>query len=387
VSTRILLIHHNGDYLPAAPYHLGLHLSNRGYSVWLLLPGDGLWSGLRTKQVNERFTIYFCPTLLWGRFKKGLDPLDLITRFYLITKLSCDVVFVFDSRPTVILPGVYAKLSKKIPLIVYWTDWFGREGIIAERSGKLYRFLFEGIETFFEEYFRRFADGYGVICPTLETRLRGLGYEKEIAFFPLGCNSPPIMGYDPKALRKRLGLPSDTLLIGCVGSLLPLDANLALRSISVLRNTMNATLILIGKNIYRNRIKVPEHVIETQKLDKDDLYDYIGACDVMLMPLMKTVANNGRWPSKLNDYLSMGKPVVATDICVVRELFKVAKFGEIANDEPYDFADKVQRLVMDKDALGEYSANAYKLASGLLSWNAVVDRVDDLIAGTLRPIS
>jgi hypothetical protein len=48
---------------------------------------------------------------------------------------------------------------------------------------------------------------------------------------------------------------------------------------------------------------------------------------------------------------------------------------------------QVQRLVMDKDALGEYSENAYKLASGLLSWNAVVDRVDDLIAGTLRPIS
>jgi glycosyltransferase involved in cell wall biosynthesis len=386
MSKHILLMHHNGDDLGLAPYTLGLHLSNRGHSVSLLLPGrfSARW---RTQSVNDRFTIYFCPTLLPGRFRKGLDPLDLITKLYLISTLKFDVVFVFDSRPTVILPGIYAKISKKIPLIVYWTDWYGRGGIIAERSGKIYRFLFEGIETFFEEYFRRFADGYGVICPTLETRLRGLGYQKEIAFFPLGCNSRPVVGYDSKALRKRLGLPSEGSLIGCVGSLLPSDANLAFKSVSLLRETINARLVLIGQNIYRNRITVPEHVIETQRLDKEDLYDHIGACDVMLIPLRKTIANNGRWPSKLNDYLSMGKPVVATDICVVRELFKVAKFGEIADDEPQDFAEKLKLLLLDTDAMRVYSSNAYNIASGPLNWNSVVDKVDDLITETLRSVS
>jgi glycosyltransferase involved in cell wall biosynthesis len=386
VNRHILLIGHNADYLPLAPYNMGLHLSKRGYRVSLLLPGQGFSFGWRTQCVNDAFTLYFSPTLLGGPFRRGLDPLDLITKLYLITRVNCDVVFLFDSRPTVILPGVFSKKLNKVPLIIYWTDWFGRDGIIAERSGKLYRFLFERIETFFEEGFNRFADSYAVISPTLETRLRGLGYKKKVVFLPTGCNTSPVKGYDVKALRKELALPSDIPLVGCVGSLYPSDAKLAFASISLLRETMNMKLVLIGTNIYRNRYEIPKDVIETHALTKDHLYKYIGACDLMLMPLRKSIANNGRWPSKLNDYLIMGKPVVATDICIVSELFKVAKFGEIANDEPGDFADKIQGLMRDKQARDEYSSNAYRLAANVLSWAAVVDKVDLLISETLSSV-
>jgi glycosyltransferase involved in cell wall biosynthesis len=383
VNRRILLIGHNGDYLPLAPYNLGLHLSERGYSVSLLLPGNKLAARYWTKQINDRFTLYFCPTLLWGAFRKGLDPLDLIMKVYLTHKLDFDVVFVFDTRPAVILPGVYAKLVKKIPLIIYWTDWFGRGGIISDRSGKLYRFFFERIETFFEEDFRGFADSYAVICPALETRLKALGYEKKIIFLPTGCNSTPIKDYNPVALRERLDLPRDATLIGCVGSLHPFDAKLAFESVALLSKKTNARLVLIGNNIYRNRYRIPDSAIETGKVSKEDLYNYIGACDVMLIPLKRSIANNGRWPSKLNDYVILGKPVVATDISVVSKLFRLAKFGEVANDEPGDFAEKLESLLKNNDRLKEYSNNAYALASGLLSWSSIVDTVDDLVTTTL----
>ena len=384
---RILLIAHNWDYLPLAPYNMALHLGERGYDVSLLLPSEKLSRGFSTKRVNDRLTLYFCPTVLWGRFKKGLDPLDLLTKLYLVRKLEYDIIFVFDSRPTVILPGVYGRLSKKVPLIVYWTDWFGRDGIIAERSGALYRFLFEGVETFFEEYFSKYADSYAVISPALETRLRAMGYDKEVVFLPLGCNSPPIRDYDVKGLRSRLGLPQNTKLIGCVGSLYPSDALLAFQSIAAVRETMDATLILIGNNIYKNRYTIPEHAIQTAKLSSRDMYDHIGACDLMLMPLRTSIANNGRWPSKLNEYLIMGKPVVSTDICIVKELLKIATFGEIAEDEPADFARKIITLLNDGKALKDYGENAHALAADVLSWKTVVDSVDGLVDETLRTAS
>jgi glycosyltransferase involved in cell wall biosynthesis len=177
------------------------------------------------------------------------------------------------------------------------------------------------------------------------------------------------------------------LLIGCVGSLSPSDACLAFESTFLLRQTVNATLVLIGKNIHRQRYDIPPFAIETPKLSQVDLYNYIGACDVMLMPFKTSIANNGRWPSKLNDYLVMGKPVVSTDICVVRELFKIARFGDIAKDEPIDFARSLQHLLTDHEALRQYSTNAYSLAAGFLSWDAVVNQVNALILATLNSMS
>lgn len=384
MSRRILLIGHNPDYLPLAPYHMALHLSRRGHRVTLLLPGNnGLRQPWQPIRINERFDLYLSPTLLGGQIRKGFDPLDVLAKIYRVSKLSFDVVFLFDSRPAVSLPGVFAKLTKKIPLIIYWTDWFGRGGIIANRSGKFYRVLFEGIETFFEEYFRRFADSYCVVCSALETRLRGLGYSKQVAYFPVGCNSPPVRGYSVDGLRQQLGLPRTGPLIGCVGSLFPADAKLLFESIPLLRKAIDAKLVLIGNNIHRARYGVPEHAIETGKVVKEDLYNYIGACDIMLMPLMRTVANNGRWPSKLNDYVSMGKPIVSTDISVVRELFQVAKFGEIADDEPVDFGEKILKLLVNEELISLYSANAYALASGLLSWDSIVDKLESLMGETL----
>jgi len=382
-NKNILLIAHNWDYLPMAPYNIGLHLSQRDYNVSLLLPDEKFSFGYRTKHINDRFTLYFCPTLLWGGFKKGSDPLDLITKIYLIRKLKYHLIFVIDSRPAVILPAVYGKLSKKVPLIIYWTDWFGRNGIIAERSGKFYRFFFERIETFFEEHFRKYANGYAVICHTLEKRLRDLGYKNKIHFFPLGCNPPPVQDYDMKGLRKRLGLSQTNPLIGCVGSLYPSDADLLFTSFSLLREKLDAKLILIGNNIFKNRYKIPDHVIQMDKLSNEDLCSYVGACDLTAMPLRTSIANNGRWPSKLNDYLIMGKPVVSTEISVVKELFQIAKFGEIAEDRPDDFAEKIFSLLNDREKLSLYGENALKLASDFLSWDRVIENLDHFITETL----
>jgi len=44
---------------------------------------------------------------------------------------------------------------------------------------------------------------------------------------------------------------------------------------------------------------------------------YLGASDLLLLPLLDTIANNNIWPSKLNDYLAAGRPIVSTRMTVV----------------------------------------------------------------------
>jgi len=381
---RILLLAHNWDYLPLASYSIGLRLSKRGYNVSLLIPSEKASFRLRKETVNSLFTLYFCPTILRGGLKKGSDPFDLMMRMYLVSKLQYDVVFAFDSRPTVILPAVLGRMLKKVPLIIYWTDWFGRGGIISERSGKLYRFFFEKIETFFEEYFCRYADSYAVICNSLEKRLKALGFCKDIHFLPFGCDNPTVLDVDTNQIRNKLMLPQGKALIGCVGSLSVNDADLLFKSFNLLKEKIEVQLVLIGKNIFRDRYEIPEGVIETGKLSDEHLEYYVRSCDLMVIPLRNNIANNGRWPSKLNSYLVSGKPVLSTNISVVAQLLKIAKFGDVAEDSPDVFSQEMYRLLTDKALLGTYGRNAIQLASGYLSWPTIMNELEKILLTTIE---
>ncbi len=383
-NKRILLLAHNWDYLPLMPYHVALHLSERGYNVSLVLPMEKLSPRCEVKHVNGNLSLYFCPTMLWGGLKKGSDPLELIYKMFFVGILKYDIIFAFDSRPTVILPAVFGKLIKRVPLIIDWTDWFGRGGTIEQRSGLLYRVFFERIETFFEEHFRRYGDSSMVICPALERRLRGLGYTNRIHFFPLGCNHAPEKRGDGIAIRRRLNVSPDRPLIGCVGSLFPSDADLLFRSFALVRNKMDAELILIGSNNFGGRYQIPPHTIVTGKVSGEDLTAYVGCCDLMVMPLKNNVANNGRWPSKLNDYLACGKPVVSTKISVVTELLSISEFGLAAEDTPDDFARKIFDLLSDKERLKSCGDNALRLASEYLSWPQLMDKLERFMLDTME---
>jgi glycosyltransferase involved in cell wall biosynthesis len=249
----------------------------------------------------------------------------------------------------------------------------------------VYRFFFEAIETFFEEYFRRYADSYAVICQPLEKRLRGLGYTRKVYSLALGCEERSLEGgISVDDLKNRLNLPISSPLIGCVGSLNAKDADFLFRSVDILRTRIEVKLMLIGSNIFRKKYQIPDSIIETGRLSDGELSSYINACDIMVLPLRNNVANNGRWPSKLNEYLNMGKPIVSTEISVVCELLRVIKFGETAHDDPEDFAEKIYSLLTDRDMLRKYGENAKKLASGYLSWPVIIDGLDRFITETLN---
>lgn len=378
----LLLIAHNWQYRDLRPFNVGLHLSDLGYHVHLLLPSRQLTVGYQVEQVNERFTLYKCPTILPGVFKKGSDPLDLLTKLYLVRRLSYDLVIGFDARPTVILPAVHAKSARDVPLILDWTDWFGRGGIINERSGSLYRTFFERVETFFEEHYRLDADSAMVICPALAGRLRSLGYEGAILDFPLGCDTIPLEAAPAAELRRRLRLPLDSPLLACVGTLLPADARLLFESVKAVQSSTGARLVLIGDGKF-DESALPAGTVRTGRLERNELYQHLRSCDVCLLPLKNNIANNGRWPSKLNDYLEAGCPVVATPTAVVRDLMSVAQFGAMADDNPAAFASAIERLLANPDQLREFGASARRLAVENLSWPPLIARLDAFITATL----
>ena len=371
-NNNIILLIHRWDYLTVRPYYIGLYLSKKGYNVTMLLPSEKFIFKYKIAAINRNYKLIYCPTILWKKLKKGSDPLDIIMRIFLLIKLKYDLIIASDSRPSVILPAIFGKYYRRVPMILEWTDWFGRGGTISERSGMLYRIFFENIENFFEEYFRKYADGATVVCRPLEKRLRKLNYIKNIFDFPLPCHAVNIFNVNILKMREKLQINKRKPLIGCVGTLFKTDAELLFESFKLIKRKMDANLILIGINNSKGTYKIPEGVFLTGNIGYDKLLEYVYCCDLMVIPLKNNIANNGRWPSKLNDYLVMGKPVVSTEISVVNELFHIVPFGELSKDNPNDFSNKILSLLNDRTKLKRYGKNAKRIAENQLNWNTVM---------------
>jgi UDP-galactopyranose mutase len=84
--------------------------------------------------------------------------------------------------------------------------------------------------------------------------------------------------------------------------------------------------------------------------DHAEIAHHIAGFDVCLVPYLRTAFTATVWPTKLLEYLAMGKPVVATPLPAVADLSR--KFGDvvtIAPNEPAAFGAAVQTALHEAD--------------------------------------
>ena len=215
--------------------------------------------------------------------------------------------------------------------------WGARSAALAER-------LFAPVETFFEEGFRLYADGSVVLTSALRNRALALGVAADrLVQIPHGADVDNLQPRDKGEARKRLGLTDRELLLGYVGNILPRDLSFLLEAFRMINHQEKRTrLLLIGRGIITEKDiseDIRDHVLLTGGIAYDQLQDYVAACDVMLPPLRDTLANRGRWPSKICDYLAAGRPVSACAVGDLINLFSRDEIGVLCRDDPRDFAE------------------------------------------------
>jgi hypothetical protein len=148
----------------------------------------------------------------------------------------------------VLLPALYLKHVRHIPLIMDWGDWFGRSGAVEERPNALWRTVLRPVETFLEERFRKQADGTLVICEALYRRAVGLGVSPEtILKLPSGADVDSLRPPEMLTSRRTLNLPADILLIGYLGAIFQRDAQLMAQAFDLIHATQpRSRLLLVG---------------------------------------------------------------------------------------------------------------------------------------------
>jgi glycosyltransferase involved in cell wall biosynthesis len=377
---RILYLNHNpagvGTWQRAS--HFGRAMARRGHEVTLLTTHPRLRVGFETVTEGS-YTEVRAPDMLTGAARSGWDPSNVFRRMLWLRGKDAELVHAFDSRPVVIGPALRVVRRSGATLFMDWADWWGRGGRIGERSGWWVRTFFGPVETWFEEGFRTRAQGTTTTSAALATRAAGLGVDQSrIWTLPNGCDLPA-PGAARDAARAQLGFPSDAPLVLHAGVLTPADMAQLTGAIHLLAESLpEVRLVLVGNH----KAPVPTDSLRSGRVravgfvPAEQLKLWLAAADLCVVPLTDTPNNRGRWPGRLNDYLSAGRSVVMPRVGDAAELVESHGAGWTSDANPASMARFMLRALRDPAARMVAEGRARALAAGALAWPVLAERLE-----------
>jgi len=381
---KILFIVHNQTRKGGAYYrglNLGAPLARRGHDITLMaIHPTAKWSTVERDLDGVR--LVETPDLLWGVGRTGWDPWGTIQRLRWIRKHKFDIIHTVDTRPAVSLPAWLGRRASGASWVADWTDWWGRGGATSERDGWLVRSLIGPLEQWFEEKPRPHADGTVVISRALGQRAAELGIDKRtMLLLPPGADPSAIRETSVSAARAACGIPEGKL-IGYLGNIYQRDANLLFEALRLIK-TPNTRLLMVGEPGCQVAEAVQARVAITGRLPFDTMLDYLSACDVLALPLSDTIANRGRWPSKVNEYVAVGRPTVACDVGDVADLLRDGEIGLLVRPDAEEFAMRLSELLEDPARASEMGMRAREVARTTYSQDAIAARLEDFYHQTI----
>lgn len=356
------------------------HLAKRGHHVTLMAISNhrrfGVveteWDGVR---------IIETPDLLWGSLRTGWDLWDMINRIFYMRKddTPYDLIHCFETRPITVIPTLVYRKSHNIPVISDWNDWWGHGGIIDEFRPLWYRKLFGGMETYFEEAFRNRFEGLTVISSALEKRGISLGVPPERICHISGGSLPELFPYRSiDECRSYTGVPRSDLILGYSSVTKHVEMNFCMEVLSLVVKEYPTTKLLITGNPHKSILEMArEYDLEknlhlTGFVPFEELAWYLGCVNIFILPFPEKIYNIGRWPNKIGEYLSIGRPIISNPVGDVKTLIEKHDVGLLAEWDPVDFAKKIVHLIENPSLAKQFSNEARQLAISKYDWKLLI---------------
>jgi glycosyltransferase involved in cell wall biosynthesis len=218
-----------------------------------------------------------------------------------------------------------------------------------------------------------------VICSPLRERAIRLGVPAEtILHVPNGCDIQNIFPVPIIEARRRLGLPIDGIIVGYMGASFKADVGLMNAAFSALKKQFpEISFLWVGARpeAAAKVLDGKDGIIVVPSFKERHLNDYLASFDICWLPLQNSLANAGRWPLKLNDYLAAGKPIVATRVGDMETLVEQNEVGLAAEVTPESLAACTARLVMDSDLRAAMGQRSRALAEQRFRWEDLTREV------------
>lgn len=287
--------------------------------------------------------------------------------------------------------GLMFAKSRGIPFVL---EYNGSEIWMSKNWGKPLKY--EKISARIEDAVLRNADIIVGNAEAFREELIGRGVNPEhIAIIPNGVDpdrfSPEING---EGIRDSLGIENKDVLVTFIGSFGPWHGTDVLaNSIQyVIRQNRNVKFLFIGegkglakvKEIVRNNT-VEEFVLFAGMVGRDKVPQHLAASDILVSPQVPNPDGSPFFgsPTKLFEYMAMGKAIVASDLDQIGEILSSGEDAILFKPgDCKDLADKILILINDPSLRQQLGDNARNKVVQKFTWNQhvqlILDRVDSI---------
>lgn len=125
---------------------------------------------------------------------------------------------------------------------------------------------------------------------------------------------------------------------------------------------------------------VPEW-LEVHHASGKELEDYYARADLGLLALRNNEYSNLCIGIKLFQYVGYGLPVLSTNVYTMGQIIRENGFGEVAEENPEDYAAAIRRMLDDPDKLEQYRTTMKKNMQEKHLWVHRVDKIVEDMTG------
>ncbi len=313
------------------------------------------------------------------------------------------VNFIYQRYSILNCTGIIISNIKKIPLILEYNGseaWINRHWI--KKTFLKLKWLINAIEILNLKK----ANFIVVVSEVLKNELMRRGIDsKKILVNPNGVDTEV---YNPEKLiaeriqiRKNLNI-ENKFIFGFIGTFSQWHGIDILEKIipEVIKQRPNAHFILIGngplcaslkESLYKVNCK--DHVTFTGLLPSKQARNYLAACDAFLSPTQPNIDGSPFFgsPTKIFEYMSLAKPIIASDLGQLVNLIKPAiRINELNNNNKYssaqgflvqpknktNFVKVACKIIdLDKDSYTQIGKNIREKAIKEYSWHKHVLKI------------
>jgi len=258
---------------------------------------------------------------------------------------------------------------------------------VHDEQDHIYRQLSWFKKLFANENALRLADGAFTVSEEISRPLREACPDKKVATIPNGVD---IDRFDPHlsgaAVRDKLGIGSDRVVIGFVGSFAPwhgLDL-LVDACERLLAEGLPAHLLLVGQvssqwQALVDRVRSPRlaaHVTVSGFVAPGDIPQFLAAMDIMALPNTAYYCS----PLKLFEYMAMARPTVAVRTGPVAAMLEDGVEGTLfAQGDLAALTGALRALVLDPERRRALGSAARARMEREFTWRHNSERVMDLL--------
>ena len=329
--------------------------SDRFESILVTGPSDGPEGSLIEKSLGCGAKIFYVPTLV-----REVSPLSDLKAFLYLTRLikveKPDVVHTHTSKA-----GIIGRLAAKragVPVTIHSPHGHVFHGYY----GKIVTSVFIALE----RWCARFADRLIMITENERTDHIALNIAPPNKFVIIhsGVDFTPLLNESvPRGtLRKQLGIDERAIVIGTVGRLVPIKGQIHLIEAmpTIVKQIPSAKLVLVGSGPLDSDLKAA--VARMGLSDSIVFAGYrtdVGTClqdmDMFVLPSL----NEGMGRA-LVEAMAMRLPVVASDVCGIRDLVQHDINGKlVAVGDSAGLSTAILALLNDKEFAQKLGARAY----------------------------